>query len=229
MIETVADPSSPLAERLDDVVRVLIVDDYAVVALGIEALLDDAEMISVAGHAADIASAVAAATRLRPDVVLMDFRLPDGTGADAIGELRRAGCDAAVVILTAATDRRALRLALEAGCVGFLSKHADRGELIRAIRAAARNETAFTPDMLSHVVHLGRARAGTDAELTARECDVLQLSADGLDPEEIAEQMLLSHHTVRNHLRHAMAKLDAHTRLEAVVKALQARLISVER
>lgn len=229
MIDTVISPSDNRELQWGKVVRVLIVDDYNVVALGIAALLDGDDDIDVVARASDIATAVAAATRHRPDVVLMDFRLPDGTGVDAIARMRAVGCDAAVIMLTAATDRRVLRLALEAGCLGFLSKNADHGDLVRAIRAAAHNETSFTADMLTQLVHVGRVPATTIEDLTARECDVLQLCADGLLPEEIAQQMHLSHHTVRNHLRHAMIKLDAHTKLEAVVKALQAHLISVGR
>ncbi|MEO6124656.1 MAG: response regulator transcription factor [Ilumatobacteraceae bacterium] len=221
--------SSPPCEQLPSkAVRVMIVDDHAVVALGIAALLDGDDDIEVVARGSDVATAVTAARHHRPDVILMDFRLPDGTGLDAISQLRADGCDAAVIMLTAATDRRVLRLALEAGCLGFLSKNADHGDLVRAIRAAARNETSFTADMLTQLVHVGRVQPMTTEDLTARECDVLQLSADGLQPDEIAERMHLSQHTIRNHLRHAMTKLDAHTKLEAVVKALQANLISVD-
>lgn len=208
-------------------VRVLVVDDHAVVALGISALLEPEADIVVVGRAATIAEAVVLATQLAPDVVLMDFRLPDGTGVDAIGRLGEAGCTAGVIMLTAAADRRVLRLALEAGSLGFLSKNAAADDLTGAIRAAARGESAFSADMLRHLARLGRSREDVDEELTARECDVLQLSADGLTPEEIADRLHLSHHTVRNHLRHAMSKLGAHTKLHAVVLAMQADLISI--
>lgn len=229
MIDTMDAPAAAEEGSPERPVSVLIVDDYSVVALGIAALLDDDRDIAVVGRAADVAGAVRAAVAHQPDVVLMDFRLPDGTGADAIGELRRAGCTAPVVILTAATDRRVLRLSLEAGCVGFLSKQADHADLRRAIRAAVHHESAFTADVLTDVVHVGRTQPDSDAELTARECDVLQLSADGLGPEAIADRLHLSQHTVRNHLRHAMRKLDAHTKLDAVVAAVRANLISLER
>jgi len=210
-------------------VRVLLVDDHAVVAEGLAALLGGDGSIEVVARAADVAGAVGAAVHHRPDVVLMDFRLPDGSGVEAVERIRAAGCDAAVIMLTAATDRRVLRMALEAGCLGYLSKHADRRELVAAIHAAARNETAFTSDMLTHLVHVGRVQPDAGDDLTPRECDVLQLSADGKAPEEIAAALHLSHHTVRNHLRHAMTKLGAHTKLDAVVKAVQRNLISVER
>lgn len=213
----------------DRPVRVLVVDDHAVVSLGISALLDAEHDIDVVGRAASIAEAVTCATELMPDVVLMDFRLPDGTGVDAIGELRQAGCAAEVIMLTAAADRRVLRLALEAGCLGFLSKNAAADDLTGAIRAGARGEPAFSADMLRHLARIGHTRQGIDEELTTRECEVLQLCADGLTPEEIAARLHLSHHTVRNHLRHAMAKLGAHTKLHAVVTAMQANLISVDR
>jgi DNA-binding NarL/FixJ family response regulator len=109
-----------------------------------------------------------------------------------------------------------------------VSKNADRADLVAAITAAADNDSYFTRDVLKHLMHLRRFEQVDNEELSDREVEVLQLSADGSSPEEIAAQLYLSAHTVKNHLRHAMAKLDAHTKLEAVVKALRARLISIE-
>lgn len=122
----------------------------------------------------------------------------------------------------------ALNEALEAGCAGFVSKNADRQDLVSAVRAAAHNDSYFTRDMLNHLVHLRRFDQIDNQELSSRECDVLQLTANGLNPDEIASRLYLSPHTVKNHLRHAMSKLDAHTKLDAVVKAIRARLISID-
>ena len=156
MIDIMSSSPRRLEGRHNDTVRVLIVEDQVVSRSASQPCSTKTMTSTWWTRASDIASAVAAATRHRPDVVLMDFRLPDRTGVEAIGQLRAAGCDAAVIMLTTATDRRVLRLALEAGCLGFLSKNADHGDLVRAIRAAARNETSFTADMLTHVVHVGR-------------------------------------------------------------------------
>ncbi len=207
---------------------VVIVDDHEVVALGLTALLADADGIEVIGSATTCEAAVTLVTKKRPDVVLMDYRLPDGTGAETTRAFRDAGLDTNVVMITSVADRRVLAQALDAGCCGFLSKNSDRADLIDAINAAAAGESYFTRDVLKHLVHLRRFDDVGQTELSDREVEVLQLTADGMYPEEVAEQLHLSAHTVKNHLRHAMSKLDAHTKLEAVVKAVRARLISID-
>ena len=209
-------------------ITVLIVDDHEVVALGLRALLDDDDRIEVIGTATTGAEAVAIVAERRPDVVLMDYRLPDGTGAETARTLRDTGADTNVVMITSVADRRVLSQALDAGCCGFLSKNSDRADLVDAITRAARGESYFTRDVLKHLVHLRRFDEVGQSELSDREVEVLQLTADGCSSDEIAERLHLSAHTVKNHLRHAMNKLDAHTKLEAVVTALRARLISID-
>ena len=110
----------------------------------------------------------------------------------------------------------------------ILSKNADRADLVAAVRAAADNDSYFTRDMLKHLMHLRRFDQVDVGELSTREIEVLQLTADGRSPAEIATELYLSQHTVKNHLRHAMAKLESHTKLEAVAKAARARLISID-
>lgn len=209
-------------------ITVLIVDDHEIVALGLRALLDDVDAIDVVGTATTSAEAIRLATEQRPDVVLMDYRLPDGTGAEAASAIRAAGIGTNIVMITSVADRRVLSQALDAGCCGFLSKNSDRSDLIEAITGAARGESYFTRDVLKHLVHLRHFDDVGQFELSDREVEVLQLTADGLYPEDIATKLHLSAHTVKNHLRHAMNKLDAHTKLEAVVLALRARLISID-
>ncbi len=208
--------------------RVLIVDDHDVVALGLQSLLGEVDGIDVVGRAGSVAEALASFDRLQPDVVLADYRLPDGTGADVARALRERSVEVRVVMVTAAADRHVLAQALDSGCSGFVSKNADRDDLVAAVRAAAEDDSYFTQDVLKHLVHLRRFEQIDGHELTDREVEVLQLTAEGLGAEEIADRLHLSHHTVRNHLRHAMEKLDAHTKLDAVVKALRGRVISIE-
>lgn len=210
-------------------VRVVIVDDHNTVGLGLRALIDGAPDIVVVAIAGSVAEAVAVAQQLRPDVMLVDYQLPDGTGAHAARAIRSAECPPAIVMITASADRRVLSQALDAGCSGFVSKHADRSDILSAIRAAASEDAYFTPDMLKHLAHLRRFDQVDVTELSAREIETLQLTADGISPEKIADMLFLSTHTVKNHLRHAMAKLDAHTKLEAVIRATRARLISIDR
>jgi DNA-binding NarL/FixJ family response regulator len=210
-------------------IRVVIVDDHDTVGLGLRALIEDEADITVVSIAKSVAEAVQAAERHRPDVMLIDYRLPDGTGAEATRTIRGLDRAPAVVMITADADRRVLAQALDAGCSGFVSKHADRADILAAIRAAADDDSYFTRDVLKHLAHLRRFDQVDDVELGEREIEVLQLTADGMSPDEIAGALFLSPHTVKNHLRHAMAKLHAHTKLDAVVKAVRARLISIDR
>ena len=218
-----------MTESEDATIRVVIVDDHDTVGLGLRALIDDEPDISVVAIARSVAQAVAEARRLRPDVMLIDYRLPDGTGADAARTIRGFETPPAIVMITADADRRVLSQALDAGCAGFVSKHADRADILAAIRAAAADDSYFTRDVLKHLAHLRRFDQVDDVELGDREIEVLQLTADGFSPDEIAGMLFLSPHTVKNHLRHTMAKLHAHTKLDAVVKAVRARLISIDR
>ena len=219
-----------MSEGSSDAARhsVVIVDDHEVVALGLRALLEDVDDVQVLSIERTAADAVAAARKLQPDVVLMDYRLPDGNGVEAARQIRALSPPPHVVMISSASDRRVLGLALEAGCCGFVSKNADRNDLVEAIRAAANDESYFTRDMLKHLVHLRRFEQVDADDLSDREVEVLQATADGLSPDEIAEQLFLSSHTVKNHIRHAMTKLDAHTKLQAVVKAIRSRIISID-
>ena len=212
-----------------EAIRVVIVDDHDTVAYGLRALIEDELGIDVVAIVGSAAEAIAVAERLRPDVMLVDYRLPDGTGSDAARTIRSLPSPPAIVMITADADRRVLAQALNAGCSGFVSKHADRDDIVASIRAAAADDSYFTRDVLKHLAHLRRFDQVDAVELGEREIEVLQLTADGLSPEQIATLLFLSPHTVKNHLRHAMSKLDAHSKLDAVVKAVRARLISIDR
>jgi DNA-binding NarL/FixJ family response regulator len=209
-------------------ISVLIVEDHETVGLGLRALIESEPDIDVLEIVGTVAGAIETSRRRRPDVVLVDYRLPDGTGADAAEAITSGDHPPAVVMVTAATDRRTLAQALDAGCSGFVSKHADREDLVAAVRAAVADESYFTRDVLKHLAHLRRFDQVDVSELGQREIEVLQLTADGLTPQQIAAALFISPHTVKNHLRHAMAKLDTHTKLDAVVKAIRLRLISID-
>lgn len=209
-------------------IRVLIVDDHEAVAQGLRALVTDADDIDVVALAHSVDDATSAVRRHVFDVVLVDYRLGDGTGADVAAAALETDAAPAVVMISADADRRVLNQALDAGCVGFVSKNADRSDIVEAIRSAAAGDSYFTRDMLKHLAHIRRFEQVDVAPLADREIEVLQLTADGRTPDEIAAELFLSPHTVKNHLRHAMAKLDAHTKLDAVVKAVRARLISID-
>lgn len=209
-------------------IRVVIIDDHEVVALGLKALLSDEEDLTVVGTATTVQAAKEMLVELTPDVALVDYRLPDGSGIDVVTALRSIENPPGVVMVTAAADRRVMSQALDAGCLGFLSKNADHADLVASVRAAAKGESHFTPDVVRHLSHLRRFEQFDVEDLSNRECEVLQLSAQGKSPEDIAAELFLSLHTVRNHIRNSMTKLQAHSKLEAVVKAARLRLITLD-
>lgn len=208
-------------------IKVLLVEDHELVAQSMRSLLDDGLGIHVVDIATTGADAVDAIGRHRPDVVLMDYRLPDGDGIAHTTRVLELAPDTKVIMLTAVRDLAVLDKALAAGCAAFVSKSSPVEELVRAIRAVAAGDAYFTPDMLGRFVRRRHRTSTSPAGLAPRELEVLQLVADGDSTGHIAQQLNISQHTVRNHIRRAMAKLDAHTRLEAVMIAARRELIEL--
>lgn len=208
-------------------VRVLLVEDHEMVAQGLRAALGDEPDLDVVGWASTVADGVDQYRALRPDIVLMDYRLPDGSGTDAAERIRNDDADACVLLITGATDDGVVAAALEAGCSGFISKDRGLDELGQAIRAAARGAAVFPADLLAAATRRGERRRGIGDDLTDRELEILRLLAEGRSTEDIAGSLFLSHHTVRNHVRNLLAKLQAHTKLEAVVLAARAGIVHI--
>ena len=208
-------------------VRVLLVDDHEVVATSLARVLGEEPDIVVVGIADSVAAARAQVVAGRPDVVLLDHRLPDGDGVAAIASLLDLRPAAQVVVLTASTAEHVLLAALEAGAAGFLSKTRSLAEVTSAVRAAAVGEAVVSPEMLAQLLpRLGRRRAQPRvAALTDREREVLDLIARGLSNAAIAEELVVSVHTVRNHVANLSAKLGAHSKLEALSIAVAAGLL----
>lgn len=213
-------------------IRVLICDDHQILAQGIASLLEGAGGISVVGIVGTVADALARSIETKPDVVLMDYELPDGDGVSAAAAIKAAIPDTKVVILTSFGDDTVLVRALEAGCSGFLTKHKSAREVERAVRLAAEGEALISPDVLVRLLpKLSRSeterKVGSD--LTARELEVLELLAEGLSGDAIASRLYLSPNTVRNHVQNLLPKLGAHSRLEAVSIATRAGLLDRSR
>jgi DNA-binding NarL/FixJ family response regulator len=210
-----------------DTLRVLLVEDHEMVARGLSAALVDEPDLDVVGWARTAGDGTSRYMELRPDVVVMDYRLPDAHGTDATREIRQVDDDACVLLLTGADDPGVVAEALDAGCSGFVSK--DRGveELASAIRAVARGAAVFPASLLSRALspRLDSQRVGSD--LTSREREVLEMLAQGSSTEEIASGLFLSMHTVRNHVRNILTKLQARTKLEAVVVAARAGVVDL--
>ena len=207
------------------VVRVLIVEDHQVVADGLSALLNDQPDITVVGSAASVADSVTRAQQLQPDVVLIDFRLTDGTGADAASGIRQVRPDAKLIFLTREDSDAARFAAVEAGASAFIHKSRAAAEVVEAIRAVASGGTLFTPRTIATLLNRRREMDSQLESLTHREKQVLRLMAEGTSSREIAARLSISYTTVRTHIRSLGSKLGVHSKLEAIVKARELALI----
>jgi DNA-binding NarL/FixJ family response regulator len=199
-------------------IRILIVDDHAVVRAGLEQLLSRVEDFSVIGSAADGREAVEAAVEHRPDVVLMDLSMPNLGGIAATEQIVAATDDVRVVVLTSYSDRDRILNALDAGAVGYLLKDADPPELIAGIRAAADGDSPLHPKAASAVLSARAERRPAQA-LSEREREVLELVADGLSNQKIAVRLGISEKTVKAHLTNVFRHLGVEDRTQAALWA----------
>ena len=213
-------------------IGVILVDDHRVLVQGLTLVLDTTPDIRLLGVGASVADADRLAALHAPDVAVVDFRLPDGTGADATRRIRRRVRGAAVLVLSADTADEAVLAALEAGACGYLPKTTDAEEVVEAIRRAASGETILPAGAMERLLGRQRARlleqqerTRMDAELTPREREVLALMAEGFDNRAIAARLAIGHSTVRGHVQHIIEKLGAHSKLAAVVRAGQLGLL----
>jgi DNA-binding NarL/FixJ family response regulator len=208
--------------------RLLLADDHPVFLSGLETALGDVEGLEVVGAARDGEQAVAEAVRLRPDVVLMDLRMPGGGGVAATARIVTSLPATAVVVLTMSEDDDSVFAALRAGARGYLLKESDSDDIARAVRAVAAGEAVFGPRVADKVVAFFSAARVAGAvpfpQLTEREREVLGLVARGADNATIARRLFLSEKTVRNHVSACLTKLQVASRAEAVALARDAGL-----
>jgi DNA-binding NarL/FixJ family response regulator len=199
----------------------LIVDDHEVVREGLRLSLSRSPHIRVVGEAGDGQGAIDLAERRRPDVVIMDVRMPGMDGLDATKELTERTPDTAVLIFTAYSERSLLARGLESGAKGYILKEAPHETLIRAIEKVAGGESFIDPALMPAFL------SGKDREdmLTGREREILQLLADGMSNADVAQRLFISQETVKSHVRHILAKLEADTRTHAVAIALRDAII----
>jgi NarL family two-component system response regulator LiaR len=206
-------------------IRVLVVDDHAVVREGLRTFLELQDGIEVAGEAADGEEAIEAAERLRPDVVLMDLVMPALDGLAAMRALRERVPGARVIVLTSFADDDKLLPALRAGAAGYLLKNAEPQELARAVRAANAGEALLDPHVAARLVDALAGEKEPLDRLTPREREVLQLIGRGFSNKRIAQELRLSEKTVKTHVGHVLAKLGVGDRTQAAVFAVRAGLI----
>jgi DNA-binding NarL/FixJ family response regulator len=222
------------SQRAGRLVHVLIVQSHSLLASALAHVVEGEADFTLSGVSNSGAGAVEAAAIDRPDVVLIDFRLPDVTGPEAARMIQSAHADAAIVFHSADESEDALMDAVDAGATAYLTKDATAGQIVEAVRRASRGEVLIPGDLFARAIarHRGAAsgrhvRDRLFAEFTRRELDILNLLAEGLDTNAMASQLNIAAHTVEWHVRHVIEKLQVHSKLQAVVTAARRGLIDL--
>jgi DNA-binding NarL/FixJ family response regulator len=204
-------------------IRLLLVDDHPVVRGGLRGMFAGEPGFEVVGEAENGADAIAQAGTLRPDVVLMDLRMPEMGGVEAIRRLRESAPTVRVLVLTTYDTDNDVLPAIEAGAIGYLLKDAPREELMRAVRVAFQGDAVLAPSVARRLI--GQVRAPTQEALSERELDVLRLIAAGASNRDAAAKLFISESTVKTHLLHIYEKLGVQDRAAAVAEAYKRHLL----
>jgi len=217
-------PPDPAAAQDERPIRLLIVDDHPLVRDGVSSAFAHSPEFEVLGEAADGAQAIRLAQELRPDVILMDLRMPGMDGVTAITELARRGLAARVLVLTTYDTDSHVLPAIEAGATGYLLKDAPRAELLRAVRAVAHGEAVLSPAVAARL--MSRIRSPGAGPLSQRELEVLEMVASGTTNREAAARLFITEATVKTHLLNIYAKLGVSDRAAAVAEAFNRGLLT---
>ena len=214
-----------------EAIKVLIVDDHTVVRDGLTAMLGRESDFHVVGEAANGVQAVERSRQLKPDVILMDLRMPELDGVQAMRQIREDDPTVKFLVLTTYDSDEYIFDAIEAGAKGYLLKDTSRQELFRALRAASRDESLIEPavagKVLNRLAQLSRQATSDGETLSERELEVLQHMAKGSANKEIASTLSISESTVKTHVANIFHKLEVNGRMEAVTKAMQKGIIKL--
>jgi len=232
---TQPDEADPPA-RGGEPIRVLIVDDHALIRRSLELALTAEADIEVVGEASDGEEAAELAGRLLPDVVLMDVRMPRRSGIEATRNIKESVPSTRIIMLTVSDEEEDLFEAIKAGATGYLLKDVQIDEVPDAVRGVHEGQSLINPAMAAKLISEFASMSRKEAErppqlpvprLTDREMEVLRLVAKGMNNREIAKQLFISENTVKNHVRNILEKLQLHSRMEAVVYAVRERLLEI--
>ncbi|MCL2316749.1 MAG: response regulator transcription factor [Actinomycetia bacterium] len=211
-------------------ITVMLVDDHPIVRQGLVGVLSLEDDIEIVGEAADGETALAIAPRLRPDVIIMDLRLPGISGSKAtqqiLAQAEADGTDWAphIIVLTTYEDDDSITAAIESGATGYLLKSASSDELVAAIRATSQGRSILAPSVAAALVR--QVKRSSNARLiSAREAEVLSLMAEGLNTAQMAERLYVEQSTVKTHVEHILTKLGVSSRLQALAKARELGLL----
>jgi DNA-binding NarL/FixJ family response regulator len=212
-----------------DSIRVLIADDHTLFREGLRALLASIVDVEVIGEAASGKEALRLAVEHQPDVILMDIQMPDVTGIEATRQILRASPHIGIIVLTMFQDDDTVFAVMRAGARGYILKGADQAVLLRALRAVANGESLFSPEIAARLMQFFSSlqplsRPELFTELTEREREILNFIADGLTNADIAEKLVISMKTVRNHVSNIFSKLQVADRAQAAIRAREAGL-----
>lgn len=206
-----------MSDPVSKPIRVVLVDDHAVIRAGLEQLLSGTDDIEVVGTAANGAEALTVVRELRPDVVLMDLQMPEVDGVAATRSIMAEGLGVDVLVLTSFSDSERIIAALDAGAVGYLLKDADPEDVLHGIRAVSRGESPIHPKAARAL--LGSRAGSSNVQLTSREREVLGLVREGLANKQIARRLDISERTVKAHLTSAFARIGVADRTQAALWA----------
>lgn len=212
-------------------IRVMIVDDHEIVREGLETLLSEEPMVEVVGQAINGLEAVALASSLKPDVILMDLVMPELDGIEATRQIRGTGMASQILVLTSFANDQHVRDAIEAGAIGYLLKDVLKADLLRAIQMAAHGKPTLHPEAQGYLMRQVSAPAPASnlPNLTERERDVLRLITRGQSNKEIAFTLHLTEGTVKGYVSAILAKLDVADRTQAALYAVKHGLTDVKR